>query len=205
MVISLKSFTRGTDAPLVGNIHSAPFLGLQCSVHTEKVEKRSRFLWVYCQKSENVYRFFIKIFIHTGYISKKIETVLAFFKFFQKKLSTGYIAKILKSVQVLPNLFQKNLLTSGILPKIPKTFSLFPNFFENLPIRYISRIFESVQVFQNFFQKNSLSTDDYQKKYPKRSHPFPTFCRKIFISLPAISPTWSDLCAILSLNLPPGK
>ena len=99
MVISLKSFTRGTDAPLVGNIHSAPFFGLRCSVHTEKVEKRSRFLWVYCQKSENVYRFFRKIFIHTGYISKKIETVLAFFKFFQKKLSTGYIAKILKSVQ----------------------------------------------------------------------------------------------------------
>ena len=182
MVISLKSFTRGTDAPLVGNIHSAPFFGLRCSVHTEKVEKRSRFLWVYCQKSENVYRFFRKIFIHTGYISKKIETVLAFFKFFQKKLSTGYIAKILKSVQVFAELFQKNL-----------------------PIGYISRIFESVQVFQNFFQKNSLSTDDYQKKYPKRSHPFPTFCRKIFISLPAISPTWSDLCAILSLNLPPGK
>ena len=159
MVISLKSFTRGTDAPLVGNIHSAPFFGLRCSVHTEKVEKRSRFLRVYRQKSENVYRFFRKIFIHTGYISKKIETVLAFFKFFQKKLSTGYIAKILKSVQV----------------------------------------------FAELFQKNSLSTDDYQKKYPKRSHPFPTFCRKIFISLPAISPTWSDLCAILSLNLPPGK
>ena len=96
---------------------------------------------------------------HRVYFQKKIETVLAFFKFFQKKLSIGYI----------------------------------------------SRIFESVQVFQNFFQKNSLSTDDYQKKYPKRSHPFPTFCRKIFISLPAISPTWSDLCAILSLNLPPGK
>ena len=158
MVISLKSFTRGTDAPLVGNIHSAPFLGLRCSVHTEKVE--------------NVHAFF-------GYIVKNPKICTAF--------------------------SEKFSFTPGILPKKLKPFSLFPNFFENLPIRYISRIFESVQVFQNFFQKNSLSTDDYQKKYPKRSHPFPTFCRKIFISLPAISPTWSDLCAILSLNLPPGK
>ena len=205
MVISLKSFTRGTDAPLVGNIHSAPFLGLQCSVHTEKVEKRSRFLWYIAKNPKMCTAFSEKFSFTPGIFPKKLKPFSLFSNFFQKKLSTGYIAKILKSVQILPNLFQKNLLTSGILPKIPKPFSLFSNFFENLPIRYISRIFESVQVFQNFFQKNSLSTDDYQKKYPKRSHPFPTFCRKIFISLPTISPTWSDLCAILSLNLPPGK
>ena len=168
MVISLKSFTRGTDAPLVGNIHSAPFLGLQCSVHTEKVEKRLRFLWVYCQKSENVYRFFRKIFIHTGYIAKKIETVLAFSTFFQKKLSNGYIAKILKSVQVLPNFFRKISSQLVYCQKIRKCSRFFGTFFKNLPNGYISRIFESVQVFRNFFQKKTspLLPGLFPKRHP---------------------------------------
>ena len=79
-----------------------------------------------------------------GIFPKKLKPFSLFSNFFQKKLPNGYIAKILKSVQVFAELFQKKL-----------------------SIGYISRIFESVQVFQNFFQKNSLSTDDYQKKYPK--------------------------------------
>ena len=54
------------------------------------------------------------------------------------------------------------------IAKNPENVLAFSELFQKkLSIGYISRIFESVQVFQNFFQKNSLSTDDYQKKYPK--------------------------------------
>ena len=111
------------------NIHSASFLGLRCSVHTKKVEKRSRFLWVYCQKSENVYRFSEDFLFTSGIFPKNLKT-FSLFHIFPEKVSQRVYCQNFEERSGFAELFQKNFLTTGILPKNPKVFSLFPNFFQ---------------------------------------------------------------------------
>ena len=148
---------------------------------------------------------FWRFFIPIRYISQKFENVLAFPHFPRKSFPTGILPKFWRAFRFCRT-FSEKFPHNWYIAKKSESVLAFSELFSKIcPTSIFPEFLKAFRFFGTFFKKLYFSTDDYQKKYPKRSHPFPTFCRKIFISLPAISPTWSDLCAILSLNLPPGK
>ena len=138
--------------------------------------------------------------------------------FFQKIFHIRYISKNSESVQVL----------SGILPKILKTFSLFRAFFKKSFYGILRQT--GHRHFSNILCANSPNSPKlpsigvisktpppcvaaFRKKSekiftspliisfsPPKCYTFFKKNWKIFISTPTISPTWSDLCANLSLK-----
>ena len=117
-------------------------------------------------------------------------------------LSSGILPKIRKCVP----LFQKNFHSHRVYcQKKLKPFSLFSNFSrKSCPSGIFPEFLKGVRFSRTFFKKILSPLMTIRKSTPKGHTPFQLFAEN-FISLPAISPTCSDLCAILSLKRFPEK
>ena len=111
---------------------------------------------------------FLKIFYsHQVYFQKNWKRS-RFFNIFPEKVVQRVYCQNFEERSGFAELFQKNFLTTGILPKNPKVFSLFRNFFQ----KSAQRVY-----FQNFWKRSGFS-ELFSKKispllpglFPKR-HP----------------------------------